>query len=103
VAAAPAAADHNGNGFDRKLGVLEADMKGLKQIVSDQLKDIEKQSQSSREGQFQQVLALLKQERQKNEELVRKVERLEVENQHLKRVGLLLRQKLQGPSPLARK
>jgi general secretion pathway protein A len=101
--AAPAAAGHNGNGFDRKLGVLEADMKDLKQIVSNQLKDIEKQSQSAREGQFQQVLALLKQERHKNEELVRKAERLEVENQHLKRLGLLMRQKLQGPPPRARK
>ena len=31
--AAAAAAGHNGNGFDRKLGVLEADIKDLKQIV----------------------------------------------------------------------
>jgi general secretion pathway protein A len=101
--AAAAAAGHSGNGFDRKLGVIEADMKDLKQIVSNQLKDIETQSQRVREGQFQQVLALLKQERHKNEELVRKLERLEVENQHLKRVGLLMRQKLQGPSAPARK
>ena len=49
-----------------------------------------------REDQFQQLVALLKQERQQNEELLRKVERLEFENKHLKRVGLLMRQKLQG-------
>jgi general secretion pathway protein A len=98
-----AGAGHNGNGFDRKLGVLEADMKDLKQIVSNQLNHIEKQSQLLREGQFEEVLALLKLERQKNEDLVRKVERLEVENQHLRHVGLLMRQKLQSPSPPSRK
>jgi putative secretion ATPase (PEP-CTERM system associated) len=101
AAASSPAANHNGNGFERKLGVLESDIKDLKQLVSVQLQDMQLHSQKLREDQFRQLVALLKQERQQKEELVRQVERLETENKTLKRAGMFLKQKLQGISASA--
>ena len=98
AAPAPAApaASHNGNGFERKLGVLETDIKDLKQMMTGQLQEMENKSQKFREDQFRQLVALLKQERQQKEELLRQVTRLEMDNKTLKRVGRMLKEKLLG-------
>jgi len=98
VSASSPAAHHNGNGFERKLGVLESDIRDLKELVSVQLQDMQKHSQKLREDQFRQLVQLLKQERQQKEELVRELARLETENKHMKRAGLMLKQKLQSIS-----
>jgi len=98
-APAAASAAHDGNGFERKLGVLEADLKELKQLMTGRLQEMENHSRKLREDQFRQLLALLKQERREKEELVQRVARLESENQALKRAGLQLKQKLKGLSP----
>lgn len=106
---AAAAADgpparHNGNGFERKLGVLESDIRDLKELVSVQLQDMAKHAQKLREDHFRQLVDLLKQERRNREELLRQVARLELENKSLKRFGMMLKQKLQGtPLPRPRK
>ena len=98
VSTSSPAAHHNGNGFERKLGVLESDIRDLKELVSVQLQDMQKHSQKLREDQFRQLVQLLKQERQQKEELVRELARLETENKHMKRAGLMLKQKLQSIS-----
>ena len=98
VSASSPAAHHNGNGFERKLGVLESDIRDLKELVSVQLQDMQKHSQKLREDQFRQLVQLPKQERQQKEELVRELARLETENKHMKRAGLMLKQKLQSIS-----
>ena len=100
AAPAPAApaASHNGNGFERKLGVLETDIKDLKQMMIGQLQEMENKSQKFREDQFRQLVTLLKQERQQKEELLRQVTRLEMDNKTLKRVGRMLKEKLLGIS-----
>ncbi len=104
AAAAGPAAHHNGNGFERKLGVLESEIKELKELVAVQLKGMQHQSQKLREDQFRQLVQLLKQERGQKEELVQQIARLETENKQLKRAGRFLQQKLQGISaPPARK
>jgi putative secretion ATPase (PEP-CTERM system associated) len=97
-------AHSNGNGFERKLGLLEAGLQDLKELVTVQLQDLERQSQKLREDQFRQLIELLKQERQQKEALVCELARLEAENKGLKRVGLLLKQKLQRmPAAVPRK
>ncbi len=101
-AEAPASAGHSGNGFERKLGALEADLKELKQLMTDRLLGLEKRSLKLREDQFHKLLSLLKQERREKEELLQRVARLEHENQALRRAGAHLKQRLQGilsPSP----
>jgi hypothetical protein len=101
---AAAAASHNGNGFERKLGVLETDIKDLKLMMTGQLQEMENKSQKFREDQFRQLINLLKQERQQKEELLRQVTRLEMENKTLKRVGMALKQRLTGkPAPGSQK
>jgi general secretion pathway protein A len=98
------AANHNGNGFERKLGVLESGLNDLKELVSMQLQGMQQHTQKLREDQFRQLVQLLKQERQQKEELVRQVERLEAQNKSLKRAGLFLKKKLHGVSaPTPRK
>jgi hypothetical protein len=92
------AANHNGNGFEKKLGVLESDIKDLKELVAVQLQDMQKHSQKLREDQFRPLVQLLKQERRQKEGLVQQVARLETENKSLKRAGRFLQQKLQGMS-----
>jgi general secretion pathway protein A len=94
AAAPPAAAHADGNGFELKLGALEADIKDLKQLVTDRLQGVGPESGALSDDQFQQLVEMLQQERHQNDELLRKVERLEFENKHLKRVGLLMRRKL---------
>ncbi len=106
LAAAPMAAPADGpaphgNGFERKLGALEEDLKDLKQLVAGQLQSMEKHSQKLREDQFRQLIHLLRQERLQKEELVRQLARLEAENQSLRRAGRMLQQKLQGLSAAA--
>jgi len=79
-AAVAPVASHNGNGFERKLGVLETDIKDLKQMITGQLQEMENKSQKFREDHFRQLVTLLKQERQQKEELLRQVTRLEMDN-----------------------
>jgi general secretion pathway protein A len=98
AATEPPAGSHNGNGFERKLVVLESDIKDLKELVAVQLQDMQKHSQKLREDQFRQLVELLRQERRQKEELVQHVARLEAENRTLKRAGMYLKQKLQGRS-----
>jgi len=103
AAAAGQASHPNGNGFERKLGALESEIKDLKELVAVQLKGLQNQPQKLREDQFRQLVQLLKQERRLKEELVQHVARLETENKQLKRAGRFLQQKLQGiPAPSAR-
>jgi putative secretion ATPase (PEP-CTERM system associated) len=97
-AEAPPAANHNGNGFDRKLSVLESEIKDLKDLVAGQLQDMAKHHQKLREDQFRQLVVLLKQEREQKEQMVQQLARLEAENKNLKRAGLFLKQKLQAVS-----
>jgi general secretion pathway protein A len=99
VAPPPAASHADGNGFEQKLGALEADIKDLKQLMTDRLQELGPESGALVEDQFQQLVALLQQERRQNDDLLRKVERLEFENKHLKRVGLLMRRKLYATNP----
>ena len=99
AAAPPAAAHADGNGFELKLGALEADIKDLKQLVTDRLQGVGPESGALSDDQFQQLVEMLQQERHQNDELLRKVERLEFENKHLKRVGLLMRRKLYATNP----
>ena len=102
--AAVPAASHNGNGFERKLGLLEADIKDLKQVMTVQLQEMDKRSHKLRDDQFRQLVNLIKQERLQKEELLQQVARLETENKTLKRAGMFLKQKLQGISdPFTRK
>ena len=101
AAAAVPADSHNGNGFERKLSVLETDIKDLKQMMTGQLQEMENKSHKFREDQFRQLITMLKQERQQKEELVRQVTQLDVENKRLKRLGMALKQKLQGISAAA--
>jgi len=89
-----AAANHNGNGFERKIGVLETDLKDLKQVMTSYMEEMGEKTRSVRADQFNQVVQLLKQERQQKEELLRQVTRLEMDNKTLKRIGMLLKQKL---------
>ena len=104
AAAAGQASHPNGNGFERKLGALESEIKDLKELVAVQLKGLQNQPQKLREDQFRQLVQLLKQERGQKEELVQQIARLETENKQLKRAGRFLQQKLQGISaPPARK
>jgi hypothetical protein len=62
--------------------------------VTDRLQGVGPESGALSDDQFQQLVEMLQQERHQNDELLRKVERLELENKHLKRVGLLMRRKL---------
>jgi general secretion pathway protein A len=101
AATAVPADSHNGNGFERKLSVLETDIKDLKQMMTGQLQEMENKSHKFREDQFRQLITMLKQERQQKEELVRQVTQLDVENKRLKRLGMALKQKLQGISAAA--
>ena len=78
--------------------MLETDIKDLKQMMTGQLQEMENKSQKFREDQFRQLVSLLKQERQQKEELLRQVTRLDVENKTLKRVGMMLKQKLMDMS-----
>jgi DnaJ-domain-containing protein 1 len=80
------------------VGVLETDIKDLKQMMTGQLQEMENKSQKFREDQFKQLVTLLKQERQQKEELLRQVTRLEMDNKTLKRVGRMLKEKLLGKS-----
>ena len=98
AAAAAPAANHNINGFERKLGVLEADLKDLKQVMTSCLQAMGEKTWKTGEDQFIQVVQLLKQERQQKEKLLRQVTRLELENKTLKRAGMMLKQKPQGMS-----
>jgi hypothetical protein len=76
--------------------VLETDIKDLKQMMTGQLQEMENKSQKFREDQFRQLVTLLKQERQQKEDLLRQVTRLEMDNKTLKRVGMMLKEKLLG-------
>jgi putative secretion ATPase (PEP-CTERM system associated) len=101
AAEALSAASRNGNGFERKLGVLEADIKDLKELVAGRLQDMEKSSQRLREDQFRQLVDLLKQERRQKEELVQELAGLKLQYKRLKRAGMILKQRLVGLSASA--
>ena len=67
-------------------------------MMTGQLQEMENKSQKFREGQFRELVNLLKQERQQKAELLRQVTRLEMDNKTLKRVGRMLKEKLMGMS-----
>jgi hypothetical protein len=84
--------------------VLETDIKDLKQMMTGQLHEMENKSRKFREDQFRQRITLLKQERQQKEDPLRQVTQLEVENETLKLVGRMLKEKLLGqPAPGSQK
>ena len=100
VTAAPPTADGSeapaGNGFERRMQVLEAGMTGLHKTMMRCTEALEKKIEPPAAEKIAQLVALLHKERREREELLRRVGQLEAENQNLRRAGNWLKAKLKG-------
>jgi cell division protein ZapA (FtsZ GTPase activity inhibitor) len=73
---------------------LENELRGLRQMLAERIRDLEEHAQKSARQQTMQFGELLKEERARNELLTRESIRLKIENRHLKQIGQRLNEKL---------
>jgi putative secretion ATPase (PEP-CTERM system associated) len=85
-----------GNGFERRMQVLEAGVKDIHKTMMRCTEALENKTQPPDGEQVAQLIALLRKERREREELLLKVGRLEAENKNLRRAGSWLKAKLKG-------
>ncbi len=84
----------SGDGVGRRIEVLETELRGLRQVMADFLKTMERQPAGVDPKQFDQLVALLREERRQKEELLKRSTRLEEENKSLRRLGRSLKERL---------
>jgi general secretion pathway protein A len=85
-----------GNGFDRRMQVLEGSVKDLHKTMMRCTEALEKKTEPPAGEQVAQLVALLRKERREREELLLRVGQLEAENKTLRRAGSWLKAKLKG-------
>lgn len=88
----------SGDGVGRRIEVLETELRGLRQVMADYLKAVDRKPAGVDAQQFDQLLALLREERGQKEELLKRATRLEEENKTLRRLGRGLKARLLGRS-----
>ena len=99
VASAPPAEGSEataGNGFDRRMQVIEAGMKDVHKTMMRCTEALEKKSKTPDDNQIAQLVALLREERRQREQLLLRVGQLEAENKNLRRAGSRLKAKFMG-------
>ena len=85
-----------GNGFDRRMQVLEAGVQDLHKTMMRCTEALEKKTEPPAGEQVAQLIALLRKERREREELLLRVGQLEAENKTLRRAGSWLKAKLKS-------
>jgi general secretion pathway protein A len=84
----------SGDGVGRRIEVLETELRGLRQVMADYLQAVDRKPAGVDAQQFDQLMALLREERGQKEELLKRSTRLEEENKLLRRLGRSLKERL---------